>query len=273
MMRILILILLTAAMLWLLTSGRALAQQKPQHQPGPQRQREAQPHTQTPARPTGSVYQRRDSWYEFLLKQFNPSDVDYGQWIEQRRQAFREARLRNPYFGYSFGMTIALLLMSGVCTKLWIDHRRAMCVTAEMMTDIFNHDQYSREVARQAIEKYNDHIERCNRAVEAAQRGMAVSGAGLEHEELRVELQRTAGELERVSKERTTLQKELQRKAATIVDLSFRLEGLSKKSAGNGAAVPAVNLSGADPGVIKLINELQEQLYAERQKSRRLQGA
>src|SRR5208337_1913659 len=163
MIRTLILILLTAAMLWLLTSGRALAQQQPQqqpqHQPGPQRQREAQPHTQTPVRPAASVYQRRNSWYEFLLKQFNPSDVDYGQWIEQRRQAFREARLRNPYFGYSFGMTIALLLMSGVCTKLWIDHRRAMCVTAEMMTDIFNHDQYSREIARQAIEKYNDHIE------------------------------------------------------------------------------------------------------------------
>jgi len=219
------------------------------------------------------VYQRRDSWYEFLLRQFNPSDVDYGQWIEQRRQVFREARLQNPYFGYSFGMTIALLLMSGVSTKLWIDHQRAMFVTAEMMTDIFNHDQYSREVATQAIEKYNDHIERCNRAVEAGQQGMAVPGTVLEHEELRVELQRTAGELERVSKERNTLQEELQRKAATVVDLSFRLEGLSKKSAGNGAAVVAINLSGADPGVVKLINELQEQLYAERQKSRRLQGA
>ena len=188
MIRTLILILLTVAILSLPTSCRALAQQQPQ--PGPQQRREAQPHTQTPVRPTGSVYQRRDSWYEFLLKQFNPSDVDYGQWIEQRRQAFREARLRNPYFGYSFGMTIALLLMSGVCTKLWIDHRRAMCVTAEMMTDIFNHDQYSREVARQAIQKYNDHIERCNRAVEAAAQGIATPTAGSDAEALRVAARR-----------------------------------------------------------------------------------
>jgi hypothetical protein len=266
-----IVILVTVAILWLLTTGRALAQQQPQPQPGPQQQR--LPQTQTEARPTGSVYQRRDSWYEFLLKQFNPGNFDYGQWIEQHRQAFQEARLRNPYFGYSFGMTVALLLMTGVCTKLWIDHRRAMWVTAEMMTDIYNHDQYSREIARQAIEKYNNHIERCNRAVEAAQQGMAASGAGLEHEEVRVELQKTTGELERVSKEWTTLQEELQRKAATIIDLSFRLDGLSKRSAGNGAAVPPLNLNGADPEVIKLINELQEQLDAERQKNRQLQDA
>ena len=264
-----IIILVTVAILCLLTTGRAPAQQQPQ--PGQQQPRPPQP--QTEAHPTRRMYQRRDSWYEFLLKQFNPGNLDYGQWIEQHRRAFQETRLRNPYFGYSFGMTVALLLMAGVCTKLWIDHRRAMWVTAEMMTDIFNHDQYSREIAKQAIEKYNNHIERCNRALEATQQGVSAPGAGLEHEEVRVELQITAGELERVSQEWITLQEELQRKAATIIDLSSRLDGLSKRSAGNGAAVPPLNLNGADPGVIKLINELQEQLYAERQKNRQLQGA
>src|SRR5271165_6746945 len=29
-------------------------------------------------------------------------------------------------------------------TKQWIDHRRAMWITAEMMTDLYNHDAYSR---------------------------------------------------------------------------------------------------------------------------------
>ena len=43
-----------------------------------------------------------------------------------------------------------------------------MWITAEMMTDLYNHDQYSRDVAGQAIQKYNEHIERCNRAIEAA---------------------------------------------------------------------------------------------------------
>jgi len=272
MIRTLIIILLTAAMLWLLTSGRALAQQQPQHQPGPQRQREAQAHTQAPARSTGSVYQRRDSWYEFLLKQFNPSDVDYGQWIEQRREAFLEARLRNPYFGYSFGMTIALLLMLGICTKLWIDYRRAMCVTAEMMTDIFNHDQYSRETARQAIEKYNDHIERCNRAVEAAAQGIATSAAGSEAEALRAELQRVAGERDRYLQERDIAKSELETKGKMLAELSVRLDGVSSRTGTTGDS-QSPGLRTSDPVVVQHINNLQEQLYAERQKNRQMKGA
>jgi len=273
MRRTLILILVTVAVLWPLTSGRSLAQQQPQHQPGPQRQQEAQPHTQTPVRPTGSVYQRRDSWYEFLLKQFNPNDVDYGQWIERRREAFREARLRNPYFGYSFGMTIALLLMSGVCTKLWIDHRRAMCVTAEMMTDIFNHDQHSREVARQAIEKYNDHIEHCNRAVEAAAKGITASAHnGSEADALRTELQRVAAERDRYLQERDAAKSELEAKGKILAELSLRVDGIASKTGANGDS-QSTGLRNSDPVVVKHINNLQEQLYAERQKNRQLKGA
>ena len=58
------------------------------------------------------MYQRRDTWYEFLLKQFNPSNFDYGAWMEERRQVFLDASVRNPYFKYSTGVTIALLLMA-----------------------------------------------------------------------------------------------------------------------------------------------------------------
>ena len=109
------------------------------------------------------MYQRGDTWYEFLLKQFNPNNFDYGAWMEERRQVFLDESVRNPYFKYSLGTTIALLVMAMVYTKQWIDHRRAMWITAEMMTDLYNHDAYSRGVAREAIQKYNDHIERCNR--------------------------------------------------------------------------------------------------------------
>ena len=44
--------------------------------------------TDAAAEPVQSaLYQRQDTWYEFMLKQFNPDDVDYGRWLEQRRQA------------------------------------------------------------------------------------------------------------------------------------------------------------------------------------------
>jgi len=50
-------------------------------------------------------YQPRETWYEFLLRQFNPSDFDYGEWIEERRQALLEATVQTPYFWYSTGVT------------------------------------------------------------------------------------------------------------------------------------------------------------------------
>ena len=103
-----------------------------------------------------------------------------------RRSSTRE--LKNPYFMYSLCTTLALLLTAVVCAKLWIDHRRAMWITAEMMADIYNQDAYSRRIAQEAIEKYNTHIERCNRAIEAAEHGEAVSTTGSEIEQLRGEL-------------------------------------------------------------------------------------
>ena len=81
------------------------------------------------------MYQRGDTWYEFLLKQFNPNNFDYGTWMEERRRVFLNESVRNPYFKYSLGTTIALLVLAMLYTKQWIDHRRAMWITAEMMAE------------------------------------------------------------------------------------------------------------------------------------------
>ena len=75
------------------------------------------------------MYQRGDTWYEFLLKQFNPNNFDYGTWMEERRQVFLDESVRNPYFKYSLGTTIGLLILAMLYTKQWIDHRRAMWIT------------------------------------------------------------------------------------------------------------------------------------------------
>jgi len=252
------------AALWLMTTGPATAKQRPQSHP-PQ----AQPHVQ----PAQRLYHRRDTWHEFLLKQFNPDSLDYGTWIEQRRQAFLQARLRNPYFGYSFGATVALLLTAAVCAKLWFDHRRAMWITAEMMADLYNHDQYSREVAKQAIQKYNDHIDRCNRAVEAAAQGTAMSAADSGTEALKVELQRVSEERNRYLQERDKAKAELETKTKTLAEISLRLDSAFPKPGANGDAGQSADLHTSDPTVIKHINNLQEQLYKERQENKRLKGA
>lgn len=219
------------------------------------------------------MYQRGDTWYEFLLKQFNPRNFDYGTWMEERRQVFLDESVRNPYFKYSLGTTIALLVLAMLYTKQWIDHCRAMWITAEMMADLYNHDAYSRGVAREAIQKYNGHIERCNRAIESADHGMSIPGADSDANHLKSELVSVADERDSYKRERDLAKRDLLEKEKLIADMSVRLDVMAKKTDTNRAAAVSIDMSVADPKVVQLINNLQEQLYAERRESRRLKGA
>jgi hypothetical protein len=207
------------------------------------------------------MYQRGDTWYEFLLKQFNPRNFDYGTWMEERRQVFLDESVRNPYFKYSLGTTIALLVLAMLYTKQWIDHCRAMWITAEMMT------------AREAIQKYNDHIERCNRAIEAADHGMSIPAAGSDTNDLKIQLQSVADERDSYKRERDLAKRDLLEKEKLIADMSVRLDAVARKTDPNRAAAVSIDMSAADPKVVQVINNLQEQLYAERRENRRLKGA
>src|SRR6266550_3741512 len=220
------------------------------------------------------------TWYEFLLKQFNRSNFDYGAWFERRREAFHEATVKETYFWYSLSVTAGMLLIMVTYTKLYLDHRRSMRVTAEMMADIYSHDLISRQAATEAIEKYNRHIEQCNRAIEASEAGDVRPGWGdTQVDSLRAELQRIAGQLEATTQDRNKLQEELQQKSLVVADLSMRLDALSKKvngtrssGASNGETVSA-DVNGDGVRLVGHINRLQEDLYAERQKNKRLKGA
>jgi len=231
---------------------------------------------QTPHQP----YRGRETWYEFLVRQFNPTNFDYGAWVEARRQAFLVASVKTTYFWYSVGTTSGLLFMLFAYAKLQLDHRRSMRITAEMLADVHNHDQYSREVAREAIERHNRHIEKCNRAFEAAESSDGRPGwGGTELESLRTELQRVATQLDVTTQERNKLQEELRQKALVVSDLSLRLDLVAKKMNANKesqaavATQPPAEASGDGARFIGHINRLQEELYAERQKNRRLKGA
>jgi hypothetical protein len=222
----------------------------------------------------------RDTWYEFLLKQFNLSNFDYGAWLEKRREAFLDATLKEPYFWYSVSVTAGMLLMMAAWTKLYLDHRRSMRVTAEMMADVYSHDLLSREVATEAIEKYNRHIEQCNRAIEASEAGDVRPGWGdTQVDSLKAELQRVAGQLEATTQDRNKLQEELRQKWLIVADLSIRLDALSKKvngprDTGSGAGeLVSTGANGDGARFVGQINRLQEELYAERQKNKRLKGA
>ena len=256
--------LVIVAALWFASS--ALSAQEP----SPRTQPRTQPAASTQAQIRGTAYQRRGTWYDFLLKQFNRDNLDYGAWMEQRRKAFLEGRVRNPYFGYSFTATLGLLLMAAVCTKLWIDNRRTLWVTAEMMADIYNHDLLSRGIAKEAIRKYNEHIDSCNRAIEG--NGALPGGADGGTERLKAELLKTGNDLAEVKRDKTRIEEELQTKSGIIAELSLRLDSL-KRPGSNSFGPQQIDLRDANPNLVKHINDLQQQLYAEQKKNRQLKGA
>jgi hypothetical protein len=212
------------------------------------------------AQPLHPVYQRHDTWYEFLLKQFNPTNFDYGAWMEERRQVFLNESARNPYFKYSAGVTIALLLMTIICAKQWIDYRRTLWITAEMMADLYNHDLYSRSVAEKAIRKYNDHIERCNRAIEAGQHGTMNLETESGGDAWRTKPEQVTEERDRYLRERDAAQQELETNRRTLAELSLRLDDISTKPGRSGEATSSIDLNSTDPAVVRHINNLQEQI-------------
>jgi hypothetical protein len=219
----------------------------------------------------------RGRWYEFLWKQFNPHDFDYGAWLEKRREAFLQATVKDPRFWYSLWVTTGLVLLVIAYTKLYLDHRRSMRMTAEMMADLYTHDLYSRQAAQEAIEKYNRHIEECNHAIEAAESGDGRLGWGnAATERLKAELERVAAQLEATTQDRYKLQEDLREKARIVAELSKRLDNLAKK--GNGARGAGSTTAASAPGdeqgdrtrLMGHINRLQEELYAERRKNKQL---
>ena len=222
--------------------------------------------------------QRRQTWYEFALSRLNPDNFDYGACMEERRRAFLEATMKNQYFNYALATTLVSLFLLAACAKLWNDGRRKDWVTAEMMTDLLNQDQHSREVAREAIRKYNDHIERCNRVIEAAESGRPLPGAPAEVATLQAELQKKADELTAMTGERDRLTVELGKKSLLVAELSLRVDGVIKNTNGNatpadqGVPVVADDVSDASR-LMRHVNDLQQQLYVERKKNERLKGA
>lgn len=221
--------------------------------------------------PPQHSFRHQDTWYEFMLSQFNPGNKNYGNWIEERRHQFIEARIKNPFLAYSACISVGMLVMTTIWVKLRIDHRRAMWITAEMMADLYGHDAYSRQIAQEAIDRYNQHIEKCNRAIEAE--NGTTSATSSEMEQLRTELMRVAEERDNALKERDMAREDLRKKHSILADLSLRLEAQTAKSGTVSPGKSSTELRGADPKLIAHINNLQEQLYLERNLNRRPRGA
>jgi hypothetical protein len=166
------------------------------------------------------------TWYERAARQINPSDTDYGAIWEQYKQDLL-GQLRNPYFRYGFAATLAIVMLLGTMVAQHLSHRRGMETAVQCIADIQRHDEYARQAAREAIHRYNDHIEKCNRVIEADEGGLWKWISAAELGAMKNEIRCFNEDLKAAQQEIDRLNGELNAKSVTIADISLR----SQKSA------------------------------------------
>ena len=227
--------------------------------------------------PGAHLYEQKDDFFHASTKLVNPKDVDFGAMLERRRRLFLEASATNPFFWYS-ALTTALLMMLMLAYGVRVmDEKRRLWRAAEILTDVWNDGEYARGMAQSAIEKFNSHMHECNRVVESQISGRP-SPATVDADDARKELARVRGELDKVDSERKAIKAKLEEKEKVVDDLSARVRNL-ETSGGNGSAAQPRGQNGSEPRdeterrLIARINQLTQELEAEKQRNRTLKGA
>jgi len=206
---------------------------------------------------SGQMSQQRpkhETWYDQMLRRINPEDIDYGAVFEDRNRVLRSL-LGGRCFQFSLASTVTAICLMML---LWLQHRshkRAMHIAVDSIADVLRHDQYSREVARKAIRRYNDHNESCNRVFEAEETGVWKWISTDELAELNEHIEVARSEVKR-------LENELETKAALIAEMSLQF---TEPVATN------PNLS-VTARLVDRINELEYKIREERRKNLRLKG-
>jgi hypothetical protein len=205
-----------------------------------------------------------ETWYERALRQINPDDTDYGAIWEARKKAFAD-RIGSPYFQYCLATTVTIVWLFIVLYTQQVSHRRKEDIAVDSIADVLRHDAYSREKAREAIRRYNEHIETCNRVIEAEESGASRWVSSAELETLLSELEQCRSEAVGLREETKRLREECEKHKATVAELSLHSRSDSQ------TALPFDK----DTRVAELvtrINELQDDLIAERKKNQRIKA-
>jgi len=202
----------------------------------------------------------RETWYERALRQINPDDTDWGAIWEQHKQRFVD-KIGNPYFQYGLGSTATIVWLFVVLFAQHVSHRRTQELAVQSMSDIRRHDEYARQAAREAIRRYNEHIESCNRVIEAAESDASRWISSAELEALESEVQQARSEAAALREETKRLREETQKQSAVIAEMSIR-------SGGAQSTLPFAKDAPVSKYITR-INELQDELLAERKKNQR----
>jgi len=153
----------------------------------------------------------------------NPHNVNLGEAWEQRRRQWLENAGANPYFWFSFFVTVVVILSWFALAWLHNDRVRERWQLAEHAADALRYAEYCKHRAGEAIGRYNDHVEKCNRLIEAGESGLTTpETANLEDH--RREITRLAADNDSKDLQVKRLQEELDRKSQELTDIAKRIE-------------------------------------------------
>ena len=202
---------------------------------------------------------KHETWYEVALRQINPKNTDFGSLWEQHKRAI-VSQIGNRHFQYGFATTAAVVVLLTLLCVQRVSHKRALDIAAESLADVLRHDEHSRQVAREAIRRYNEHIENCNRVIETGQDGLSKSTS-----ETEAELQRVRTELADTREENKALRNELAKKQKIIA-------GMTPRESPEQAPPVQTEMEFAPAQFIARINALEKQLRAEQRKNQHAKG-
>ena len=218
----------------------------------------------SPLAAQGGYSRGRTSPLEAMVHALNPRDVNLGAAWEERRRAWLENAGANRYFWYSFGATIIVILSWFALAWMHNDRVRERWQLAEHAADALRYGEYCKRKAKEAIDRYNLHIETCNRVIEAGESGMATpETANLE--DYKRELQRLKSDNDAKELQVTRLSEQLEQKATELNSLTERVTAAEQR-------LKTRSVAGSETGNAALVERIQR-LEAENRRLKQRKAA
>jgi len=203
----------------------------------------------SPLAAQGGYSRGRTSPLEAMVHALNPRDVNLGAMWEERRRTWLENAGANRYFWYSFGATVLVILSWFALAWTHTDRVRERWQLAEHAADALRYGEYCKRRAKEAIDRYNLHIETCNRVIEAGESGIATpETANLE--DYKRELQRLKSDNDAKELQVARLTEQLEQKAAELNSLTERVTAAEQR-------VKSRTGAGQDSGNAALVERIQ----------------
>jgi hypothetical protein len=222
----------------------------------------------SPLAAAGGYRRHRETFWEFWWHRLNPRNINYGTWIEQRRQVFLEQAGANRYFWFAFWEFACVCFLLLLAAKERMDRKDTEWEAAECLADLANYADYCRRHAQEAIQQHNDHLEACNRVIESAETGRPLAG-GSGEADWKAEVSTLTTQLAQKIADNAKLSAELEQRTATVADLSARIDVLARSQSGktNGGDAPS------NMDLVARLNRLTIENQALREENGRLKRA